>query len=289
MGAVTACAVTPDGRRIILASRDRKLKVWDLESGRVLATLDGHADRVTSCVQVADGRRVVSGSDDRTLKVWDLESGRVLATLDGHAGSVHACAVTPDGRHAVSASEDRTVKVWDLDTYACLFTHRGTAAYFAVAATATTIVAGDVAGDVWVLDLPLACPRVRAEVIAHIREQLGEEPWGRIAEAIHDALERGEARELTLPDLVAFAEQRGFAWEDVHVVVEKLAQGPASLLQRIFLSPHESPPVVVPVQEVVRRLRDGLEDDAAWQRWASDIKVLWRLRSRRTSPGKGTS
>jgi WD40 repeat protein len=28
-GGITACAVTPDGRRVVSASRDRTLKVWD--------------------------------------------------------------------------------------------------------------------------------------------------------------------------------------------------------------------------------------------------------------------
>jgi WD40 repeat protein len=155
-GAVVACAITMDGHRVVSASDDRTLKVWDLATGRVLASLNGHTNCVSACAVVADGRRVVSASDDRTLKVWDLENGRVLATLEGHAAPVKACAVTEDGRRVVSASADRTLRVWDLDTYMCLFTHRGDVAYAAVAATATTIVAGDVTGAVWFLDWPLS-------------------------------------------------------------------------------------------------------------------------------------
>ena len=39
---VMAVAVTPDGRRAVSASEDRTLKVWDLEQGALLATLEGH-------------------------------------------------------------------------------------------------------------------------------------------------------------------------------------------------------------------------------------------------------
>jgi len=155
-GVVTACAVTPDGRRVVSASGDRTLKIWDLEGGRLLATLEGHASGVNACAVTPDGRRVVSASNDRTLKVWDLDSGRLLATLEGHAGEVHACVVVPVGRGAVSTSEDHTIKVWSLDTYTCLLTHRGDTAYTAVGATATVVVAGDVAGAVWFLDWPAA-------------------------------------------------------------------------------------------------------------------------------------
>jgi hypothetical protein len=86
--------------------------------------------------------------------VWDLETGQLLATLEGHTQEVSDCAVTPDGRHAVSVSDDRTLRVWDLGTYRCLATHRGDVAFTAVAATATTICAGDWVGTFWFLDWP---------------------------------------------------------------------------------------------------------------------------------------
>ncbi|HEX8106456.1 MAG TPA: hypothetical protein VF516_01960 [Kofleriaceae bacterium] len=70
--AVMACAPTPDGRHAVSASSDHTLKVWELASGRPVATLQGHTDRVTACAVTPDGRHVVSASDDHTLKVWDL-------------------------------------------------------------------------------------------------------------------------------------------------------------------------------------------------------------------------
>jgi WD40 repeat protein len=124
-GAVHACVVTSDGRRVISASEDYLLKVWDLASGRVLATLEGHTYGVTACAVTPSGRRVVSASNDRTLRVWDLDAGRALATFHGHAGAVNACVVTPDGRRVVSASDDRTLKVWELDTGRVLATFEG--------------------------------------------------------------------------------------------------------------------------------------------------------------------
>jgi WD40 repeat protein len=46
-----------------------------IESGRALATLEGHGDWVRVCVVTPDGRRVISASTDQTLMVWDFKRG----------------------------------------------------------------------------------------------------------------------------------------------------------------------------------------------------------------------
>jgi WD40 repeat protein len=73
--------VAPDGQRAVSASLDQTLKVWDLDSGRELRTLEGHSDSVYGVAVTADGKRAVSASGDSTLKAWNLETGELLATF----------------------------------------------------------------------------------------------------------------------------------------------------------------------------------------------------------------
>ncbi|WP_375769088.1 SIR2 family protein [Archangium gephyra] len=122
---VRGCAVTPDGRRVVSASWDGTLKIWDLETGRELVALVGHGNYVIACAVTPDGRHVVSASHDGTLKVWELRTGREVVTLVGHAREVNDCVVTPDGRRVVSASYDGTLKVWELETGRELATLKG--------------------------------------------------------------------------------------------------------------------------------------------------------------------
>ena len=54
------------------ASGDKTLKIWELATGKCVATLEGHSGGVRSVAMFPDGRRVVSGSTDNTLKYWGV-------------------------------------------------------------------------------------------------------------------------------------------------------------------------------------------------------------------------
>jgi WD40 repeat protein len=57
------------------------LKVWDIDAGLVVRTIEGHSDVVHSVAVSADGNRAVSASDDNTLKVWNPDTGLLIATF----------------------------------------------------------------------------------------------------------------------------------------------------------------------------------------------------------------
>src|SRR5208282_4928711 len=57
-----------NGTRIVSASHDRSIKIWDAATGRELTTLPGHADVIHCLAASPDGRRFASGSWDRTVK-----------------------------------------------------------------------------------------------------------------------------------------------------------------------------------------------------------------------------
>ncbi|KIM20496.1 hypothetical protein M408DRAFT_81933 [Serendipita vermifera MAFF 305830] len=117
-GSVYSVCFSLGGKRIASGSADRTIRVWDAETGEVVAgPLQGHTGTVFSVAFSPDGRRIVSGSDDTTIRVWDAETGEVVAgPLQGHNDWVRSVAFSPDGRRIVSGSEDTTIRVWDAQT-----------------------------------------------------------------------------------------------------------------------------------------------------------------------------
>lgn len=112
---VSACAFSPDGTRIVSASRDRTIKVWDAPLGQELATLIGHTDVVTACALSPDGTTIVSASGDKTVRLWDSATMAELAILVGHGDLVTTCAFSTDGSRIVSASRDGGLILWEAD------------------------------------------------------------------------------------------------------------------------------------------------------------------------------
>jgi WD40 repeat protein/mono/diheme cytochrome c family protein len=108
-----AVGFTADGKRAIIASADRSVRVWDVEAKRDGKRLVGHTASVWAVALNGDGTKAISGSADGTARVWDLSRGTEVQKLDGHASLVSAVALTADGKRAITGGFDGAVVWWD--------------------------------------------------------------------------------------------------------------------------------------------------------------------------------
>jgi WD40 repeat protein len=72
---------SPDGLRIVTASDDHTVRVWDAEHGTELALIGIHQNGVNNAVWSPDGQRIATASRDRTARVWkaDIELQALIA------------------------------------------------------------------------------------------------------------------------------------------------------------------------------------------------------------------
>jgi WD40 repeat protein len=109
---VRSLTISADSQWLISGSWDHTIKIWHLESGKLVRTFKGHTDRVYAIALSPDEQIIASGSADKTIKLWHLNTGELLGTFTGHNNIVTALAFTTSGEMLVSASLDKTIKIW---------------------------------------------------------------------------------------------------------------------------------------------------------------------------------
>ena len=112
---VFAVAFSPDSKLVAAAGADRAIRIWEVESGRLLATIDDHADWVLDIAFSPDGKRLASASRDKTAKVFDVEKHESLSTFPGHSEPVYCVDFTPDGKLVASGGGDAQIRLWNPD------------------------------------------------------------------------------------------------------------------------------------------------------------------------------
>ncbi len=148
-----AClAITPDGQRLAALSIDGVVRIWAVDSGRVLLTLPFAAvdDAMFGLRFSPDGRWLAANGrgckiwdtttgrehlsllpgkvaghvsfsphskwiaiPNATVKVMELATGKEVAELNGHFDFVFSSAFSPDGKFLATAGRDQVVKFWD--------------------------------------------------------------------------------------------------------------------------------------------------------------------------------
>ncbi|MGE3804938.1 MAG: WD40 repeat domain-containing protein [Gemmataceae bacterium] len=104
------------GQKLVSASFDKTVRIWDVASRKEVQNYTGHSDFVYAVAFAPDGSWVVSASKDRTVKLIDAGNGKSRFTFSGMNEDVMAVAVSPDGKHVVSSGFDTGLYWWNPQT-----------------------------------------------------------------------------------------------------------------------------------------------------------------------------
>ncbi|NOQ74555.1 MAG: hypothetical protein GQ574_21265 [Crocinitomix sp.] len=117
---IQTVAVSNDGKKLTGAGYQNKVKVWDIESTKMVAELEGHEGGILGLDFHPTKPWVVSGSLDQTARVWNYETKKEVVKFDEQTISIHDVKFSPDGNHLATAAWDKTIYLrstsdWSLD------------------------------------------------------------------------------------------------------------------------------------------------------------------------------
>jgi WD40 repeat protein len=123
-GYVVGLAFTSDGKKLISASVDTHIKIWDLESGICLHSWQSLAPIYKIALSKNDRILACSGKNGDVL-LWDITTYELIKRFIGHTDNILDVSFHPQGKLLVSSSFDSTIKLWDLETGECIRTLTG--------------------------------------------------------------------------------------------------------------------------------------------------------------------
>ncbi|WP_141578882.1 WD40 repeat domain-containing protein [Actinomadura sp. WMMA1423] len=104
-------AFSRDGR-VLAASGDHAVRMWDAATHERLATISTGRAGPTAFDLAPDGRHFVTGGTDGTIRLWDART-RKAATLPGRGWNLADVRYSPDGRAIATADKVHPVVLWD--------------------------------------------------------------------------------------------------------------------------------------------------------------------------------
>ena len=181
---VTAVAITSNGKRVVSASDDNTVRIWDLGSGNELNEMRfklKDKTRINAIIISPDNLKIVFAvsdnkrwfslldilgdgdfiNDDKYKKsdgrviIADFEGDKILHNFIAHNYLITAINLTPDAQRVVSSSLDGCLKIWDLASGQLITTLTVDSPIndCTVAQDNLTFLAGDITGKVHLMKL----------------------------------------------------------------------------------------------------------------------------------------
>lgn len=122
--ALSAVAVSSDGKLLAAAGEKGSLVLFDAHNGELSQRLQGHTKNVKTVVFHSKDEWLASAGDDKQIIFWSLPSGKIIKQWQA-PNKVRALAISPDNKYLVSGGTDKNITLWNIETGQISHTFKG--------------------------------------------------------------------------------------------------------------------------------------------------------------------
>ncbi|HEX5220924.1 MAG TPA: protein kinase [Verrucomicrobiae bacterium] len=229
---VNSICLSADGQRLLTASNDGKSWLWNLATGRLLATL-AHAGKVNETVFAADEQFALSTCQDGTITLWDLNRARVAFEFPKAPNLSFPAVLSRDRRRAILPETGSSAQVWDLLTQQKVgppmqMPTNLVAAAFGRDSRTVAIAAEDGTVNLW--DIEMSSPAISSLTVSGRPTCLELSPDGNLLAIAWD-------RSITLWDVAGRTKLREFIAADYQVLLIEFSPDGSRLVTTAFDRP----------------------------------------------------
>lgn len=102
-------------RTAVTYGKDKTIRIWDVDSGHVVRSLDEHKAEIVALAAAAQGKRIASLDEQGRLLVWDVATHEVIAELHGKPEFGWGLAISGNGQWVAAAGDHFTIQIWNLE------------------------------------------------------------------------------------------------------------------------------------------------------------------------------
>jgi WD40 repeat protein len=115
---VYGVSFSPDDKVLASCGADKFVKTFEVPTGKLLKTFEGHTHHVLDVGWKSDGKLLASCGADASIKVWDWEKGEQARTIALPMGSKQLTRLLFIGKKPefITCAGDDQVKVWNVDS-----------------------------------------------------------------------------------------------------------------------------------------------------------------------------